>query len=425
MILHIDCNTFYASCEVALRPDLKGKPVAVANCNEAGGGIILALTKEAKALGLKRGDPVFKVKEILNRNNVAVFPSNLYKYVDISRRIMQIVKEMDLVVNFKQYSVDEFFAELPLSSKDDLRQYALKIKRQIEKCSGIPVSCGVSLSYTLAKIATWYSKRFNGYGGVCVLERENIEKALERIKIGDVWGIGRRTAPKLESHRIETALDFFRLPEYRVRHYMNVNGVRTWKELHGTPSVSIDNPPRQKQIAHCRTFTYMTSDLAKLHSCIADYAFAASRKLRDQHSLCQTVSVFIATNPHREDLAQFQNFGTTTLDIATADVCAIAKAASSVLDRIFLPYYQYKSAGIILGEIIPSEAIQLDIFNSDCEKISRSIRLMEALDSLTTKYGMHSVQLAAQGFEKEGMNLTNFQPMRNETTNINEILCVR
>ena len=219
MILHIDCNTFYASCEVALRPDLKGKPVAVANCNEAGGGIILALTKEAKALGLKRGDPVFKVKEILNRNNVAVFPSNLYKYVDISRRIMQIVKEMDLVVNFKQYSVDEFFAELPLSSKDDLRQYALKIKRQIEKCSGIPVSCGVSLSYTLAKIATWYSKRYNGYGGVCVLERENIEKALERIKIGDVWGIGRRTAPKLESHRIETALDFFRLPEYRVRHY--------------------------------------------------------------------------------------------------------------------------------------------------------------------------------------------------------------
>ena len=102
MILHIDCNTFYASCEVALRPDLKGKPVAVANCNEAGGGIILALTKEAKALGLKRGDPVFKVKEILNRNNVAVFPSNLYKYVDISRRIMQIVKEMELDENEKE-----------------------------------------------------------------------------------------------------------------------------------------------------------------------------------------------------------------------------------------------------------------------------------------------------------------------------------
>ena len=118
MILHIDCNTFYASCEVSLRPDLIGKPVAVANCNEAGGGIILALTKEAKALGLKRGDPVFKVNDILNKNNVAVFPCNLPKYVDISRRLMQVVKEQDMVLNFKQYSVDEFFGELPLTDPE-------------------------------------------------------------------------------------------------------------------------------------------------------------------------------------------------------------------------------------------------------------------------------------------------------------------
>ena len=102
MILHIDCNTFYASCEVALRPDLQGRPVVVANCNEAGGGIILALTKEAKALGLKRGDPVFKVSDTLNRHGVAVFPANLPKYVDMSRRLMQVVRQQDIVLNFKQ-----------------------------------------------------------------------------------------------------------------------------------------------------------------------------------------------------------------------------------------------------------------------------------------------------------------------------------
>lgn len=97
-----------------MRPDLQGKPVVVANCNEAGGGIILALTKEAKALGLKRGNPVFQVKDILNKNNVAVFPANLPKYVDISKRLMQVVKDQDIVLNFTQYSVDEFFGELPL-----------------------------------------------------------------------------------------------------------------------------------------------------------------------------------------------------------------------------------------------------------------------------------------------------------------------
>ena len=118
MILHIDCNSFYASCEVSLRPDLRGKPVVVANCNEAGGGIILALTKEAKAIGLKRGDPVFKVTKLLNDNNVAVFPANLPKYVDISRRLMQVVRDMELVLNFQQYSVDEFFGELPIEDKE-------------------------------------------------------------------------------------------------------------------------------------------------------------------------------------------------------------------------------------------------------------------------------------------------------------------
>nr|MCR4852077.1 SOS mutagenesis and repair protein UmuC [Prevotella sp.] len=119
-ILHIDCNSFYASCEVSLRPELKGKPVVVANYNEAGGGIILALSKEAKALGLKRGNPVFQVKEVLKQNGVTVFPANLPKYVDMSKRIMQVVRELDIVTRFHQYSVDEFFATLPYTSKTQL-----------------------------------------------------------------------------------------------------------------------------------------------------------------------------------------------------------------------------------------------------------------------------------------------------------------
>lgn len=195
MILHIDCNTFYASCEVSLRPDLYGKPVVVANCNEAGGGIILALTKEAKALGLKRGNPVFQVKDILNKNNVAVFPANLPKYVDISRRLMQVVKDQQIVLHFTQYSVDEFFGELPTDDPEELRELALKVKAHIEKCTGIPVSCGLSLSFTLAKVATWYAKHYPGYKGVCVLPKDKIPTALKGLPIADVWGIGYRSAP--------------------------------------------------------------------------------------------------------------------------------------------------------------------------------------------------------------------------------------
>lgn len=425
MILHIDCNTFYASCEVAMRPDLQGKPVAVANCNEAGGGIILALTKEAKALGLKRGDPVFKVTDILNRNHVAVFPCNLPKYVDISRRLMQVVKEQDMVLNFKQYSVDEFFGELPLTAPEELRQAALKIKSHIEQCTGIPVSCGISLSYTLAKVATWYSKHYSGYKGVCVLPEDKVEVALTHYPIADVWGIGRRSAPKLEGKGILTALDFYNQPEYFVRKLMNINGVRTWKELHGIPSVDIDNPPRQKSIVHSRTFTYMTSDEEQLHSYIAEYAVAAARKLRDQHSVCLCVSTFLSTNPHREDLDQYGNFATEKLLVATSDTSVIATAACNALRSIFRPGYQYKRAGVMLSDITGDDAIQLDLFNNQGEKITRSVELMKAIDALTTKYGMNSVKLASQGFDQEKMNLTNFQQLKNQTTNIEDIITVK
>lgn len=176
-ILHIDCNSFYASCEVSLRPELKGKPVVVANYNEAGGGIILALSKEAKALGLKRGNPVFQVREVLEKHQVRVFPANLTKYVDISRRIVSIVEELDMVGQFCRYSVDEFFATIPeMKKREDIVSFVGIIKEAIEHGSGIPVSCGIANTYTLAKVATWYAKRYDGYQGICVLEEEHVER---------------------------------------------------------------------------------------------------------------------------------------------------------------------------------------------------------------------------------------------------------
>jgi len=424
MILHIDCNTFYASCEVSLRPDLRGKPVVVANCNEAGGGIILALTKEAKALGLKRGDPVFKVTKLLNDNNVAVFPANLPKYVDISRRLMQVVRDMELVLNFQQYSVDEFFGELPTDDKAQLRETALKIKKHIEQCVGVPVSCGVSLSYTLGKVATWYAKHYSGYKGVCVLPKEKIEVALEKIAIADVWGIGRRSAPKLQSVGIATALQFYNAPESHVRRWLNINGVRTWNELHGIPSISIENPERQQSICHSRTFTYMTSNIDTLRAYISDYAVAVARKLRAQHSVCLAVSVFLSTNPFRDDLDQYSNFATTKLNVATADSREICGAAIEALNAIYQPNLQYKKAGVLLSEITSDESIQLSLFQDSSQKV-KSEKLMAALDSLTDKYGMESVKLASQGFDKPQMNLTNFQPSLNQTTNINDIIQVK
>lgn len=424
MILHIDCNTFYASCEASLRPDLFGKPIVVANCNEAGGGIILALNREAKALGLKRGDPVFKVQDILNYYGVAVFPANLPKYVDISRRLMQVVRDMDMVTNFQQYSVDEFFGELPLEDPQDLREAATRIKRQIERCTGIPVSCGISLSYTLGKVATWYAKHFKGYNGVCVLPKDKIEIALKDFEIGEVWGIGRSSALKLRSRGIDKAIDFYNKREFDVKHLLNINGVRTWQELHGIPTVDIETVESQKSMMHSSTFTYMAEDLNTLSTYVANYSAAVSRKLRDQHSACLCVSVFLGTNPHRDDLAQYGNMASVWLPVATADSIVIGNAAQQALNSIFRKGFKYKRAGVMLTELSPDNAIQLSLFCPNYD-VTKSKNLMGVFDSVNNKFGMDTLRLASQGFEKPKLNLMNFQPMKNETTNINDIITVR
>lgn len=425
MVLHIDCNSFYASCELSLRPDLQGKPVVVANCNEAGGGIILALTKEAKALGLKRGNPVFQVKDVLNKHNVAVFAANLPKYVDISRRLMQVVKEQEIVQNFVQYSVDEFFGELPIDDPKQLREYAIKVKSHVEQCTGIPVSCGVSLTYTLAKVATWYAKHYSGYKGVCVLPADKIEKALRGLAINEVWGIGRRLAPRMEALGIHTAWDFTQKLPYEVQNRFKVTGLRTWRELHGEPCINIESPKQQKSIAHTRTFTYMTADLQQMQTYVTNFAVAAARKLRDQHSLCREVTTFIATNPHRNDLPQYSNGTSVKLKSGSADARVISKAAVDALETIFKPGFQYKRAGVILSDLDADAHVQLDLFEDTGEELMRSKKLMGVMDKINVKYGMNSLRLASQGFDTTKPNLTNFQPYKNETTDINDIIVVK
>ena len=177
MFLHIDCNTFFASCEVATDPTLKGRPVVVSNDNDVGGGVILALTPEAKALGLKRGVPLFKVRKQLERDGVVVCQADHKKYHRISQQVMNAVQKQDIVLDFVQYSVDEFFGVLPLDNPDELEHYTRKVMDNITSSTGIPVGCGCSTTYTLAKVATGFAKRYPAYHGVCVLPPEKREKA--------------------------------------------------------------------------------------------------------------------------------------------------------------------------------------------------------------------------------------------------------
>lgn len=392
MFVHIDCNSYFASCEIATNRELEGKPVIVANDNEAGGGIVLALNAEAKALGLKRGDPVFKVKNIIKLNRVQLCHADHKKYHHISAAIMNAVQQQGLVLDFVQYSVDEFFGSMPLNDADELRHYVGLVKQLIWDKMHIPVSCGCAQTYTLAKAATHFAKHYQGYNGICVLTPEKREQALGLLPIADVWGVGRQNRMKLESMGVRTALDFVRVDEKVLRNAFGISGLRTWHELQGQPCLNLERPALQKSIMQSRTFAFMISSKEELAKEIKTFAQSCCVSLRAQKAMTESVSLFVTTNRHREDLEQYSNSAGMKFRSPTDDTGQVIKAALQLLDVIFREGYKYKQAGVVLNDITQVEGSQLDLFAA--ENNERRHKLMQVTDAINHKFGNDAISFS-------------------------------
>ena len=402
MYIHLDCNNFFVSCELVSRPELKGTPVVVANDNGNNGGIILALNAEAKAVGLKRGNPLFQVTEILEKKQVTVIDVHHHLYHDVSRHIMDEVRKTEMVLDFVQYSVDEFFGFMPEDDPTLLREYLQTLKDLIMRTTGIPVSCGAGLSYTLAKTATWFAKHYPAYQGICIMPADKREQALAKVPVKDVWGIGRRSIKKIEARGIKTALDYTQQPEAWINRQFGVTGVRTWKELKGVPAITLASHERQKSIMYSRTFAHMTSSKTILMRELSNYASAATRRMREQGSLCQTVTLFLATNRHRTDLPQYYADDTIRLSTATDDSAQVIQAVTVLLDRIYKESYQYKQAGVILGQLQDNKGVQLDLFApNQVDETTKQKRLMQAIDGINKRFGSNQIHFAIQGTEAD------------------------
>jgi len=217
----MDCNNFYASCERVFNPALNGKPVVVLSNND---GCIIARSNEAKALGIKMGVPAYQIKDLVSSHGVAVFSSNYTLYGDMSGRVMSILA--GLVPELEVYSIDEAF--INLDGIQDIQSLGTKIVNQVTRGTGIPVSLGIAPTKTLAKVANKFAKKYPAYNRLCIIDTEEKRiKALQLTDIGDVWGIGRRQAAKLEKQGVKTAYDFTHLSGAWVRKNMTVVGERT------------------------------------------------------------------------------------------------------------------------------------------------------------------------------------------------------
>jgi DNA polymerase V len=391
----IDCNNFYASCERVFNPLLNGRPVVVLSNND---GCVIARSSEAKALGIPMAEPAYKLKALIEANQVVVFSSNYVLYGDMSHRVMTTIAQF--VPDMEIYSIDEAFLLFDGFENSNLKKYGEKIVRTTTRNTGIPVSLGIAPTKTLAKLANKFAKKYKDYKGVCVIDTdEKREKTLKLTAIGDVWGIGRQYAKKLEYYSIHTAWDFTQRSKSWVRHTMGVVGERTWLELKGTPCIEMDKTTTKKSICTSRSFGERLTELSPISEAVSNFAANCAEKLRKQHSLASVIMVFIQTNPNATNLPQHCKQVLLQLPVPTNDTTELINFALRGLKAIFAEGFQFKKAGVIVSELVPERPLQGDIF--DTRNRDKFSRIMMVMDSLNASYGKQKVKIAAQGFDRK------------------------
>lgn len=420
MIALVDCNSFFCSVEKVFHPGLKNKPVCVLSNND---GCIVALTPECKALGLRRGDPIFKVRSIVEANQVRVFSTNMQLYAAMSKRVTNILRKS--VLRVENYSIDESFCYLDGYEKIyDLEEYMREVADKIKLYTDIPVSVGIAPSKTLAKIGSKFAKKYKGYRSVCMIDNEyKRRKALELCSLSDVWGIGRHTLEKLTYYGIHTPLEFADKSESWVRARLHKPGIQTWLELNGIPCIDTSEIIRNQTICTSRSFGKMVSDIDSLKASVATFASSCSNKLREQRSGAKQVTVFLSSNRFREDLNQYANAATYTFLTPTSDTLEITQAALRVLQVIYKPGILYKKSGVIVGDISAINCVQGNLFDTISNRSQRK-DLMTAIDKLNRLYGPKTVKLVVEGEEKQDWKVKSEHRSQNYLTNINEILSV-
>ncbi len=400
-----DCNNFFVSCERVFRPDLEGRPVVVLSRND---GCAIARSNEAKALGIKMGDPLFKMRDVVERHGVTVFSTNMSLYADFSRRVRAVLR--DSAPCIEVYSIDEAFLDLRGVDNPDFDGFAKALSKRCRRLTGIPVSVGVAPTKTLAKIAAELCKSYPKLAGGCFMHRsQDIEKVLRRWPIDDVWGIGRRSAPRLKAMGIKSAYDFRSLKEDYVRRMMGITGVRTWQELHGIPAIGFEAKSDAKQsICNSRSFSMEIYDLGELMEQVAKFASMTAEKLRSQGSVCSSLTVFAATNRFHEDEVQQYGHICVPLSEPTDSTIDMVRIVREALREIYVRGTGYKKAGVIASGIMPREGVAVSMF--DGEHQDRHRRLMSAIDDIRRRAGDGSVIVASEGLAEVKANSAHRSP---------------
>lgn len=425
----VDCNNFFVSCERIFKPKLKKHPTVVLSNND---GCVVARSNEVKALGIKMGTPLFKIKDLIKEHNIAIFSSNFELYGDISHRVMSIIKNK--VKDYEIYSIDECFADLSDISQSDKSQFARDLVRTIKTDTGIPVSIGIAPTKTLAKICTKVAKKNEKLLGVCNWYEQTPEEQAQILKnseVGDIWGVGRANTPKLILQGVKTAYDFAMMDRKSVKKQFTIMGERTWLELNEIPSIKLaDNPEPKKSIASTRSFGQDVTTIEQIQKSISGHVAQVAYQLRKQKSKANIMIIFIRTN-NFGNRPKYHNHAIVHFDTPTNSTSLMTKEALEALKPIFEKGFYYKKCGVVVTNLVPENIRQINLFENaetlqnkdNLEK--KESKLANMIDRYNEKCGTRIVKLAVEGEKKHNWDNKKQLLSNRYTTRWQEILTVK
>ena len=389
----VDCNSFYVSCERLFNPRIRRKPVVVLSNND---GCIISRSNEAKALGIKMGEPYFKAKDIIIKNKVEVFSSNYSLYGDLSRRVMRTLKRFNSEIEI--YSIDEAFLDLSNFPDNEVEKVGREIRETVLQWTGIPTSIGIAKTKTLSKVANHIAKKKQS-GVTSLINIENLDPILEKIEINDVWGVGRQLTKFYQKNGIYNAKQLKNKSNTWIKKSSNVLGSRTAMELRGIPCINLETTQtKRKSCVVSRSFGKRIKKFQELKEAVANYCLNASEKIRSESLVAKAITVFVRTSPFQRNFGYYSNAKTIDFPIATNNSIEIVKTSINILENIFKNGYQYQKAGVMLTGLRNDDG-RKNLFSS--EKDEKINNLMRSIDNTNYRYGRSTLSLASAGVQKK------------------------
>jgi len=388
MLALLDCNNFFVSCERLYRPSLKNKPVVVLSSND---GCIISRSNEVKAMGVPMGEPYFRVEKFLKSRGVAVCSGNIAAYKEISNKVMSVLSRY--TDGLEEYSIDEAFFNFPEYAVPDPVSYSAGVRGEIDRQVGIPASIGIAMTKTLSKLASQKAKKTES--GVAAITKNNSDSILQTTPVGDVWGIGRKNAEKLNRFGIITAFDFVRKDPVWIKKIMSIRGVMTQYELRSQPCYHlVTERAKPKSIQVSRTWGRKITSVDDIERAIIDNILKAGTLLRRDCLAAKSMCVYIRRGYRHHGECAYLKEDFYFNEPVMSDI-ELINTARDLIRKIFIPGYQYTQGGITLCNFTDANYRQRALFDDGDEQKTKYERISHVTDEINYRLGRRAIYPAA------------------------------